>query len=204
MKQLLLLTFLFQFSLYAMGAKNKDHWYKVESKKPEKKQESPNPYPYDSVEKSAPDTQFYEIGFWSLRPKLSLSGGFHADKAVLKEGESNRFFFNTGLHFFNHPWYRINANILLLQNNSMFVGTSWEYTASRKSSRDYFGVGVAHRLISEKEFNNLVEGESYYLTAHYGLEFLLKSQRGISVELKGYYSSNNYALQLAFGYIIPL
>jgi len=187
-----------------MAAQKKDHWYKVENKVPEKKQKVSSSYPYDSVEKAASVTNFSEIGFWSLRPKLSLAGGFHADKAVFKDKKSNRWFFSTSLQFRNRPWQRISANVLLLQNNSMFVGSSWEYTPSRGSTRQYYGVGVAHLLVSEKEFSNLVEKESYYLTLHYGLEILLRSKNAIAIELKGFLTGNNHALQLSVGYIIPL
>ena len=186
-----------------MAAKNKDHWYKVESKKTQKESKPEPFYPYDSVEKDDKNRSFKEIGFWSLRPKIGLSLGFHADKAVFKNSKSNRGFLDSKIYFYNQPWYRVTLNVQIIQNNSAFLGGSLEYTPSRESSRNYYGVGASHLLVSEKEFSNLVEPDSYYLTATFGREFLLQTGHAWFVESKGYWSGNNYAIQLALGYIIP-
>lgn len=203
MKQALLILLIFQFSFSALGAKSKKYWYKVESKKQEKKSTNQTPYPYDSVEKQLPNKKFREIGFWSLRPKVALSGGFHADKAVFEDDKTNRFFFNSALYFRQRPWHRFAINALILQNNSAFVGGEWQFTPSRESSRNYYGAGIAHLLVSEKEFSNIVEFDAYYLTATFGREFLLQSQHAWFAEAKAYISSENYALQIGVGYIIP-
>ena len=85
----------------------------------------------------------------------------------------------------------------------MFIGASWEFTPSRKRVRSYYGFGVAHLLVSNKQFSNLVDADSYYLTAQYGLEFLLANHHGWNVEIKGFWSGANYATQGSVGYIIP-
>ncbi len=203
MFRLVLLLIILQLSVSAMAAKNKDHWYKVESQQPEKKSKPRPFYPYDSVEKDAPQKTFKEIGFWSLRPKLGLSGGFHADRSFFDNDDADRFFINSTIQFRTRPWHRWSANVQLLQNNSMFVGAAWEITPSRESARSYYGVGVAHLLVSRKEFSNLVEPENYAVTAHYGWEFLLSNQHGWNLELKAFWSGSNPAIQFAAGYIIP-
>ena len=203
MKLAFALLLILPFSLQALAAKNKTYWYKVESKKPEKKSKNKNPYPYDSVEKDLPRKNFSEIGFWSLKPKLGLSAGFHADKEVFENDKTNRWFFNANLYFRNRPWHRFVINTLILQNNSAFVGGEWQYTPSRKHARNYYGIGVAHLLVSEKEFSNLVEQEAYHVTATVGREFLMRSQHAWFIEAKGFFTFENYALQLSAGYIIP-
>lgn len=191
------------FSVSALGAKNKDHWYKVESKEPTKKTKNQDPYPYDSVEKSAPNAKFRKTNIWSLRPKLSIGGGYQFDKSFFNDNKRNRLFLLTNLHFLNKPWSRWNASVQLMQNNSLFIGASWEITPSRERIRTYYGIGAAHLLVSEKEFSNLVDGESYYLTANCGWEVLLDNNHGWNVEIKGFWSSDDYAIQVSGGYIIP-
>lgn len=203
MARLLVILFFMQIGFSAMAAQSKDHWYKVESQEEEKKTKTPDPYPYDSVEKDAPTKVFREVGFWSLRPKLGLSGGFHADKSFFKEKENNRFFLNASVQFLTKPWHRVTANAQLIQNNSMFIGGSWEFTPSRKRIRNYYGLGLAHLLVSQKEFSNLVDWDHYYVTIKYGWEFLLANQYGWNAEIKGFWSGNNYAVQASIGYIIP-
>lgn len=203
MKSVFLILLLLPLSFPAMGAKNKNFRYKVESKENEKKTKTHNPYPYDSVEKSAPSKKFAKTMMWSLRPKLSLSTGFHVDKAVLEDDKTNRFFFSAALRFHNRPAHRIAVNTQIMQNNSMFLGAAWELTPSRERARSYYGIGLAHLLVSEKEFSNLVEWDNYHLTAHYGYEVLLQNDRAWSVEIKGFLASGgNYAAQLSGGYIV--
>ncbi len=204
MIQILTLIFISTLPLASLAAQKNDHWYKVESKKQEKKAKPKANYNYDSVEKSNPERQFQNPGYWSLRPKLSFSGGYHVDKAFLNEGKRNRLFFNTALQFRQRPWYRLTANALLLQNNSMLAGLSYEITPSRERVRTYYGVGVAHLLVAEKQFSNLVELDAYYATAQYGWEVLLPSKHGYNIEIKGFLSGNDYAIQISAGYIIPL
>jgi len=203
MKPLFITFTVLLFSLSAVGAKNNDHWYKVESKKSEKKKKTIPFYPYDSLEKGASKQSFKEIGFWSLRPKLGLSGGFHADRSLFSDHRLNRFFLNTSLQFRTRPTHRLTANAQLLLNNSMFIGGSWEFTPSRKRTRTYYGGGIAHKLVSNKQFSNLVEGESYYVTAQYGWEMLKPSGNGWTIEVKGFLSSADRAIQLSWGYLLP-
>lgn len=188
---------------FALAAQKKDHWYKVESPKQERQNKKKDHYLYDSVEKSKMNRSFEAENFWSLRPKISLGGGYHADKALFNEGKTNRFFINGSLAFRNRPWHRLVANILLLQNNSLFTGFSVEFTPSREKNRTYYGFGVAHQMVADKEFSNLVDVDNYYVTAQYGWEFLRPDSHGFSVELKGFLSSTNYAIQFGGAYIIP-
>ncbi len=203
MLRLVFLLFFLQTGVYALGAQKDDHWYKVETKNDEKKSKNPEYYPYDSVEKGAPKKTFSEVGFWSLRPKLGLSGGFQGDKAVFTESRTDRFFINASVQFLTQPWYRVAAHFQLMQANSLFAGASLEFTPSRKRVRSYYGFGLAHLLVSKKQFSNLVEADSYYLTGNYGWEFLLRNQHGWNIELKAFWSGSNQALQVAVGYIIP-
>lgn len=188
----------------AIAAQSKDHWYNVETEKDEKEIKNVEEYPYDSVDSPEPKPVFAKTYLWNLRPKVSFSGGFHADKRFFETGESNRFFLNTNLHFRNRPWHRWVANIQLMQNNSLFLGASWEMTPSRKASRFYYGGGLSHRLISEKELGNFVEGENFYVNLQLGREILLSKDRAWTVEIKGMASSDNHALQLSFGYLFTL
>lgn len=189
----------------SLAAKKEDYWLKVESeeKKPEEVAE-PATYPFDSLGAQQTEKKFSEIGFWSLKPKLVLAAGFHGDKAFFTEDRDNRWFFNTSLKFRNRPWHRWSGGVQLLQNNSLFVHGAWEYTPSRKAMRHYHGVGASLRLVSEKEFRNLVETDNYYFTVNTGIEFLQKSQRAWIVELKGMVSTEDYVLQLAIGYVFNI
>lgn len=204
MKFILIHAIILMFSSVAIAAKTENHWLKVESE--EKKQEiiDPATYPYDSLEPQLMNKKFTEIGFWSLQPKLIFSGGFHGDKAFFETQKDNRWFFNSEIKFFNKPWHRWSGGVLFLQNNSLFLHGAWEYTPSRKPTRSYYGIGAAHRLISEKEFRNFLEGENYYLTLNTGFEFLARSQNAWNIELKGFLSSDNYVAQLSIGYMISL
>lgn len=203
MKLSLLCCLLIGLSLPALAAKNKDHWYKVESDPPKKEIKTNPHYLYDSVERDDKKTLFSEVGFWSLRPKLGLSFGFHADKAVFTDSKTNRFFIDSKVYFRNRPWHRVTLNVQVIQNNSAFVGANWEYTPERTASRNYYGLGVAHRLVSNKEFSNLVEPDSYYATFNVGREYLQRNGNAWFGECKGLWSGNNFAIQLSIGYIIP-
>lgn len=191
-------------SFSALGAQPRDHWLNVQSEKKEKNNQNKPNYPYDSLESTQDKRNFSTSVFWTLQPRLTLGGGFHADKTYFQTGQPNRWFITSGLHFLNNPTYRINANLQLIQNNTLFASGSWDYTPSRKALRHYYGLGLAHRLISDKKFANFVEADSYFITASAGLEYLMKSKKGVACELKVFWGGSSYSLQLTFNYIIPL
>jgi hypothetical protein len=186
----------------AMGATQSDHWYKVETKEKPKTSKKAEDFHYDSLENPVPMKKFVSPSFWSLRPKLTLGAGFHADKNAFKGNQWDRLFLIAGARFFVQPWHRWTAQVQLLQNNTMFVSAAWEITHSREAARSYYGFGLAHLLLTDKEFSNFVEPDSYHLTAHYGWEFLLEKHRAWNTEVKAFWSGNNYALQLSVGYLI--
>lgn len=204
MKKLFLIATLLLLSFSSLAAKKKDYWLKVESDSPQKKTKNNKPYPYDSLEADNPNKSFSETGFWSLQPKLLFTGGFHGDKAFIREGKTNRWFLGSGLQFRNHPWHRITIIGQLQQNNTLFVSGAWEYTPSRKAFRHYYGAGLAHLLVSDKQLSNLVELEHYFVTLSAGFEYLLQSRHGVMLEAKGFLGTNNYAVQITLGYLIPL
>ncbi|MCB0377056.1 MAG: hypothetical protein KDD33_01060 [Bdellovibrionales bacterium] len=101
-------------------------------------------------------------------------------------------------------WHRWMAGGQLLQNNSFLMSASWHYMPSRKATRIYYGVGGAHKLISEKEFRSLFEWDQYYITGSIGLESLLSQTRGWRGEVKAYLASGDYAFHLLISYIWSL
>ncbi len=188
----------------ALAAQNKDHWYNVETKSKNENKKKEESYPYDSVDSKDSKPRFARSYFWNLRPKVGFSGGFHADRRFFETGKANRLFFNTSLYFRNRPWHRWVANIQYMQNNSLFAGASWEITPSRKQSRFYYGAGLSHRLVSEKELNNFIEEENFHINLQCGQEILTSKDQAWNIEAKAFFSTNNQAIQLSLGYIFSI
>ncbi|MEM7647337.1 MAG: hypothetical protein AAF203_10540, partial [Pseudomonadota bacterium] len=179
-------------------------WYKVESESETKKTQKKSTYEFDSVEPSRGRRKFRPMPLWTLTPKLQLGGGFHADNELFEKSYADKFFGLVGLKFRNRPTNRLSTQALFIVNNSLLLNASYEFTPSRKQNRNYYGVGVSHLLVSDKEFANLVEFDNYFVTGTYGYESLFSDGRGYWFEVRGYLGDSRYAVQIQVGYIIPI
>ncbi len=159
-------------------------------------------YPEDSVDPSMNSAPPKAQGIWSLGAKGSILGGYFADQESIEQSKDNRYFLGLSLRFLDRSWHRVNIEALWVQNNNLIVSGSWEYVPSRKPLRTYYGLGFSQRLVSDKEFRNIIELENYYLTASVGAEYLLESRDAFGAELKGLVGTEDYAVQLTLRYII--
>lgn len=190
--------------LTATAVQSNDHWLKVETQKEQPKQSQKDTHLYDSLEAPIETPAFASPGLWTLDTRVTAGFGFLADRAFWETGNSSRWFFNAGLQWRVRPWHRLSSQVLLLQNNTLFLSTSWDYTPSRTQFRPYYGVGLAHQVLASKQISNLLEIEQYYLTGKAGIEYLLESKHGLLAEAKLLLGTQSYALQVTFGYLIPL
>ena len=198
------MVFLLNASNFSWAAPPKDHWYKVETPKKEKAKKTPRSHQQDSIEIQNIEAPVQKTILWNLEQKLLFGGGLLADRGTFEKNYWDRFFIMTGLRFRQRPTYRLSALAQLLQSNTFFLNANVDFTPSRKAKRTYYGFGVAHQLISEKEFANFVDRSNFFVTGHYGYEFLTSSRRGYSVEFKTFLGSENYAFQISIGFILPI
>ncbi len=195
-------VFLLMISCFIQAAPPSTIPLKVETSEPQKSTQSNDDFDKDSVDPKDTLQKPTPLGIWSKGPKAALSLGYFADQESIEKSKNNRFFVGASLRFLDRSWHRVALEGLWIQNNSVFLSGSWEYVPSRKPLRNYYGLGVAHKLVSSKEFRNLVELENYFVTASFGTEYLLQSTQALGAEIKGLLGTEAYAVQLSLRYII--
>jgi hypothetical protein len=196
------------FSTSVWAASTKDQWIPMDPPKNPKANSAP-------AKSSPPDTDSLNLDtnpikpqsssrFWTLDPKLGLGLGALINSDRLNEPVIGWMTAQVDLNLLVSPTYRYSLQLLVLPSDSVFLSASWEATPSRKALRPFYGLGLAHQMIANKEFSNLVEWDQYFLTLQAGIEYNLPSQNGVRAELKSFINRQDPSLLVNLSYLFNL